>query len=193
MKVTMIAGITVIAIFLLYGIIGGGGSLYQFFDMPSILIVLGMLFGGVLISFGIAVPLKAMKNALIGGGVQTIEELRQYVNFFNLASQLSIAGGIIGTLIGLIGMLATMKNPSTIGSSMALVLITVFYGVVLSEFVFQPLKHALINKSADTCENATVTDTGQTKTNRWFVLGLGVFASVFSYFILIISLHTLTP
>ena len=36
-------------------------------------------------------------------------------------------------------------------------------------------------------EKAAETDTGQNKNNRWLVLGLGVFAGVFSFLILIIS------
>lgn len=191
MKVSIIAGITVFVVFLLFGMIGGGGSFYLFIDLPSIFIVFGILIGGVLIAFGIAVPFKAMKNALIGAGVQAIDELKQYVNFFNLASQLSIAGGIIGTLIGLICMLATMKNPSTIGPSMAVALITALYGIFLSELVFQPLKHALITKSAEVCENAADADTEHSKNNRWLVLGLGVFSSVFSFLVLIISLSSM--
>jgi len=85
------------------------------------------------------------------------------------------------------GMLVRLNDPSTIGSSMACALLTVLYGVILSEFVFQPLKHALINKSADACENAADTDTGQNRNNRWFILGLGVFASIFSCLILMIA------
>jgi len=49
------------------------------------------------------------------------------------------AFGMIGTLIGLVLMLRTMKDPSTIGPSMAVALITTFYGAVLSNLIFLPL------------------------------------------------------
>ncbi|MFC1552030.1 MotA/TolQ/ExbB proton channel family protein [Candidatus Latescibacterota bacterium] len=189
MKVTMIAGIIVVTVFLLFGILSGG-SLVLFIDIPAALIVGGILIGGSLISFGLAVPLKAVKEALLGKGVQALDELKIYINFFNLASQLSIAGGVAGTLIGLIQMLAKMDDPSSIGPSMAIALITVLYGVILSEFVFQPLKHALITKSADACGNADNVDTGQSNNNRWIVLGLGTFVSVISFLLLTISIST---
>ncbi|MFC1693186.1 MotA/TolQ/ExbB proton channel family protein [Candidatus Latescibacterota bacterium] len=173
----MIAGFIIIIGFLLFGIMSGG-SILLFISLPSFLIVGGILIGGTLISFGLAVPLNALKEALLRGGVKSLDELKQYVNFFNLASQLSIAGGITGMLIGNINMLAHMSDPSTIGPNMAFALITALYGIVLSEFVFQPLKHALITKSAEVCENAADTDSGQSKNKRWLVLGLGLFTYV---------------
>ncbi|MFC1509039.1 MotA/TolQ/ExbB proton channel family protein [Candidatus Omnitrophota bacterium] len=142
---------------------------------------------GSLISFGFTIPGKALKNALSGSGVKSIKKLRLYVNFFNMASQLSIAGGVVGTLVGIFNMLATMDNPSTIGASMAVALLTVFYGVLLSELVFQPLKHALITQSVDVCEDSTGMDSGPRTNNRWIVLGLGVFTSIVPFMIMIVS------
>jgi chemotaxis protein MotA len=49
------------------------------------------------------------------------------------------AYGMIGTLIGLIAMLAQMKDPSLIGQGMAVAIITTFYGAVLANLVFLPL------------------------------------------------------
>jgi len=49
------------------------------------------------------------------------------------------AFGMIGTIIGLIQMLQTMNDPSSIGPSMAVALITTFYGAVLSNVIFLPL------------------------------------------------------
>ncbi len=43
------------------------------------------------------------------------------------------AMGMIGTLIGLVQMLRTMSDPSSIGPAMAVALLTTFYGAVLAE------------------------------------------------------------
>ena len=191
MKLSMIFGIVVIAFICIFGIIIGGGgpaALGRFIDFPSLILVGGVLVGSSLISFGLTIPGKALKNALSSKGVKSIDELRLYVNFFNMASQLSIAGGVVGTLVGNVNMLATMNNPSTIGASMAVALLTVFYGVLLSELVFQPLKHALIIKSVDVIEDSTGIDSGLRKNNRWLVLGLGVFTGIVPFLILIVSL-----
>jgi len=49
------------------------------------------------------------------------------------------AMGMIGTVIGLIQMLQTMNDPSTIGPAMAVALITTFYGAILANLVFNPM------------------------------------------------------
>ena len=57
----------------------------------------------------------------------------------NSAGTFAPAFGMIGTLIGLVAMLATMEDPSTIGAGMAIALLTTLYGAVLSNLVFLPL------------------------------------------------------
>jgi len=49
------------------------------------------------------------------------------------------AFGMLGTVIGLIQMLAQLDNPEAIGPGMALALITTFYGVMLANLVFLPM------------------------------------------------------
>lgn len=57
----------------------------------------------------------------------------------NVWANLAPGFGMIGTLIGLIKMLATLDDPSTIGPSMAVALITTFYGAVMANWVLTPL------------------------------------------------------
>jgi chemotaxis protein MotA len=58
------------------------------------------------------------------------------------------AYGMIGTLIGLIMMLANMSDPSSIGKGMAVALITTLYGAIVSNAVFLPFadKLSTLNK-----------------------------------------------
>lgn len=58
------------------------------------------------------------------------------------------AFGMIGTLIGLIQMLADLTDSETIGSGMALALITTLYGALLANLVFLPIAAKLKEKSA---------------------------------------------
>ncbi len=53
------------------------------------------------------------------------------------------AFGMIGTLVGLVQMLANMSDPSSIGAGMAVALLTTFYGAVLSNVVMTPLSNKL--------------------------------------------------
>jgi chemotaxis protein MotA len=49
------------------------------------------------------------------------------------------AFGMIGTLIGLVQMMANMADPSQIGPKMAIALLTTFYGAVLANLIFLPM------------------------------------------------------
>ena len=59
------------------------------------------------------------------------------------------AFGMIGTLIGLIQMLANLDDPSSIGSGMAIALLTTFYGAVLANFLFLPMAGKLGVRSGE--------------------------------------------
>ena len=59
------------------------------------------------------------------------------------------AFGMIGTLIGLINMLAALEDPSTIGAGMATALITTFYGALIANAFFLPLATKLEVRSGE--------------------------------------------
>jgi chemotaxis protein MotA len=63
------------------------------------------------------------------------------------AAEFSPAMGLIGTLIGLVQMLGNLDDPTTIGPSMAVALLTTFYGAVLANMVFIPLASKLERNS----------------------------------------------
>lgn len=58
---------------------------------------------------------------------------------FTKWAELAPAFGMIGTLIGLIVMLAQLDDPSKIGTGMAVALLTTFYGSILANLVFTPV------------------------------------------------------
>lgn len=59
------------------------------------------------------------------------------------------AFGMIGTLIGLIAMLKNLDDPSSIGPSMGVALITTFYGSVLANLIFIPMSNKVSIKSKE--------------------------------------------
>ncbi|MGQ9608253.1 MAG: motility protein A [bacterium] len=59
------------------------------------------------------------------------------------------AFGMIGTLIGLISMLRTMSDPSTIGPAMAVSLITTLYGSLMANILCLPVAGKLKTRTAD--------------------------------------------
>jgi len=63
--------------------------------------------------------------------------------FFMKIADMGPAMGMIGTLIGLVGMLANMDDPKTIGPSMAVALLTTLYGAILANAVCIPIADKL--------------------------------------------------
>lgn len=59
------------------------------------------------------------------------------------------AMGMIGTLIGLVAMLQTMSDPSSIGPAMAVALLTTFYGALIANLFASPLAGKLKTRSAE--------------------------------------------
>lgn len=57
--------------------------------------------------------------------------------------------GMIGTLLGLVNMLQNMSDPSSIGPSMAVALITTLYGSVLANWFCYPAENKLKKRSND--------------------------------------------
>lgn len=56
--------------------------------------------------------------------------------------------GMIGTLFGLIAMLKNMSDPSTIGPSMSVALITTLYGSIMANLIFTPMAKKLSANSS---------------------------------------------
>lgn len=59
-------------------------------------------------------------------------------NLFDNLSRLAPGIGLMGTVMGLISMMANMKNPDSIGSGMAMAMITTFYGLILGNIIYAP-------------------------------------------------------
>ncbi len=59
------------------------------------------------------------------------------------------AMGMIGTLVGLVLMLQNMSDPSSIGPSMAVALLTTFYGALIANIMALPMAAKLKSRSKD--------------------------------------------
>lgn len=71
------------------------------------------------------------------------------IGFWENLGAMGPAWGMIGTLIGLINMLKKMDDPSAIGPSMAVALITTLYGSILANWICAPVASKLKSKNAD--------------------------------------------
>jgi chemotaxis protein MotA len=187
-----------------------GGNLRQFFDLPSVAIVIGGTSGAILINYPLAKVLglfkvlkktvlfraeeperviaklvgyaerarregmlaledasdvepdaflrKGLRLAVDGTDPQLLEKIletdlgqielrhREGKGILECGGTFSPAFGMIGTLIGLVNMLASLESPTSIGAGMATALITTFYGALLANGFFLPLAGKLENR-----------------------------------------------
>lgn len=212
MDIATILGIIVGMGFVIGGILADG-SVLDFWDIASVLIV----FGGTIASTLVAYPLKSVMEAVkiagkafkdqeedpyeiivqINGlaniarkeGLLALEEASEEIDeeflkkgvmlivdgtdpelvrnlletelsfveerhgtgqgIFEAMGSYAPAFGMVGTLIGLINMLKRLDDPSSIGPSMAVALITTFYGSLLANLVFIPIANKLKLKSRE--------------------------------------------
>lgn len=79
----------------------------------------------------------------------TIQRHNKSGSVLRKAAEFAPAMGLIGTLIGLVQMLGNLDDPGTIGPSMAVALLTTFYGAVLATMVFSPLAAKLERNSIE--------------------------------------------
>ncbi|MGI6552521.1 MAG: motility protein A [Clostridia bacterium] len=103
---------------------------------------------------GVQMMVDALDPELIRDILETdIEYMRQRhetgAGVFRTWGALSPAFGMIGTLIGLIQMLAHLEDPSSLGPGMSVALITTFYGAIMANLVFIPLAGKLELRSQE--------------------------------------------
>ncbi|MEO1199207.1 MAG: MotA/TolQ/ExbB proton channel family protein [Pseudomonadota bacterium] len=74
---------------------------------------------------------------------RSLERLESGQRIFKAIGDAAPAFGMIGTLVGLVQMLAHMDDPSKIGPSMAIALLTTLYGAVIANLVCLPIADKL--------------------------------------------------
>lgn len=65
------------------------------------------------------------------------------IGFWNALADAAPAMGMAGTIVGLMGMFAGMRDPSSIGPSMALALMTTLHGMILANGIAGPIANRL--------------------------------------------------
>lgn len=79
----------------------------------------------------------------------TIERHEQGGNIFKAIGEVAPAMGMIGTLIGLVQMMANMDDPKKIGPAMAVALLTTLYGAIIANTIALPIADKLAIRSAE--------------------------------------------
>jgi chemotaxis protein MotA len=78
-----------------------------------------------------------------------VERHEQGKSMLDAVGKYAPAFGMIGTLVGLVGMLANLDDPGAIGPGLATALLTTFYGALLANALALPLADRLRERSAE--------------------------------------------
>ena len=119
----------------------------RLFDLPSLIIVIGLVFFGTLMSCGFKQIVKAASKTLKGEAISNREELTDCIRVLQKARVFAWMAGVIGTIQGMAGLLYDIRDYSSLGVSLVIMMLTLFYGILLAELVFAPCKTYLISRS----------------------------------------------
>lgn len=86
---------------------------------------------------------ETVKDVLDRERLMTLDRNQAGARAFNMLNEVAPAMGMIGTLIGLVQMLANMNDPSSIGPAMAVALLTTLYGVLIANVIAKPIAEKL--------------------------------------------------
>ncbi len=91
-------------------------------------------------------PTEHLREQLMRERGLEIQRLDNGEKIFRAMGEAAPAFGMIGTVVGLVKMLYTMEDPSTIGPSMAIALLTTLYGALVAYAVALPIADKLSMK-----------------------------------------------
>lgn len=131
-------GIALLVVLVIGGI--GGDNLTALIDPLSFLIVVVLAVAGLMASFG---PRHASVLRIFFGKDANLVNLRYAVAVCDRARSYSVAGGVLGTLIGCMLLLHNMDDPARLGPGMALMLLTNLYALILAYGILLPCSLSL--------------------------------------------------
>ena len=117
---------------------------------------------------------KGLMMAVDGNEPSTVRDLleiemestdarhKDYINMYTSWGSYAGAYGLIGTLVGLVAMLVNMSDPSAIGPSMAVALLTTMYGAMIANMITGPIGTILTIRNVDELMSMTIMLSGIT-------------------------------
>lgn len=100
-------------------------------------------FASVLEKLALRIPIADIRFLLAEQQDSLNAEISRGIGVFGLAVRLAPSIGMLGTILGMVNLLSSLQDPSQIGSSMSLALLTTFYGLFFSLALWSPLQHRL--------------------------------------------------
>lgn len=116
--------------------VGGIGGVASFIDFPTLIMIVGFTLGIELIAGRIKRVFKALGAAVKNTGDLDENTRKVYLQDLKFFIRTTVISSFITAIIGFINLLHNMENPATIGPSLGVMLIVVFYASVIIAVVF---------------------------------------------------------
>lgn len=120
------------------------GPYQLLFDVTSLIMILGCIFGVVFLSYG------SQAFSIFKYANQPVKNQKEYfwvISFFDNLINTSIIAGVIGSLIGMVSLLTNLADNEPVNSSVSYTLLTLVYGFVFAKLIFEPLKQNLLRRA----------------------------------------------
>lgn len=104
-------------------------------------------------------PPEMVEESLLQDIEQTMERYEVAERVFRGIGESAPAIGMLGTLVGLVQMLNSLDDPSSIGPAMAIALLTTLYGAFIAQLIALPLADKLQLKAEDERRNCLLITT----------------------------------
>ena len=143
----LVAVVAVLATLAL-GVVSAAGKLSYFLDWPSVIMVLAPVIVLSLASFPPSTVGRSFAVAFERRKA-TDAELKAAAVFFRSLQSFVLLSGAISSMIGLVTILANLRDLSSVGKGAALLLVSLFYALVLTLVVAIPFRTAVERRLAE--------------------------------------------
>ena len=118
-----------------------GGTPFMYLDLPSLVLMIGIFFGGAIFGYGnkIFSYIRSSRQQRISSS-----ELFATLDFYNYLTRLTLYAGMLAFILSTVLILAQSNDAKAIGPSIALSLLTCLYSSVISYLIIQPIKQGVL-------------------------------------------------
>ena len=112
-----------------------GGTPFMYLDLPSLVLMIGIFFGGAIFGYG---------NKIFSYIRSSRKQRNSSLDFYNYLTRLTLYAGMLAFILSTVLILAQSNDAKAIGPSIALSLLTCLYSSVISYLIIQPIKQGVL-------------------------------------------------
>ena len=120
------------------------GPFEIFLDLYGLVMIIGCIFGVTILSYG------SQAFRIFQYSNKPVTNQKEYfwvISFFDNLINTSLLVGLIGSLIGLVSVLSTLDDLTSLNPAMSMSLLTAAYGFIFAKMIFAPLKQNVLRRA----------------------------------------------